>query len=322
MRLLITGGSGFIGTNAVDICLARGIETASFDLRAPRDPRHRCLWRQVDLCDGSALAQAMVEYAPTHVLHLGAATGMDVSDPCLFDANVVGITNLIEAARRTSIQHVLFTSSLLVCRNGYIPSSDTDYCPPNLYGESKVQGERIVRSSPDLPFVWTIVRPTSIWGPWFEHSYHAFFKAVARGLYVHPGRALIVKPISFVGNTVHMMLSVFAAQKDQVNRRTLYLADYPPRSVRDWANAIQRAVGSRPILTAPLPLLRLAALGGDVLRMMGSRDPPLSSFRVRNMLTGGHYPTEPIQALAGTLPYSLEDGVGETVAWLRRRGDI
>ena len=51
--------------------------------------------------------------------------------------------------------------------------------PPNLYGESKVIGEKLVQES-EINCDWVIVRPTSIWGPWFEHS-SDFFKVIDRG---------------------------------------------------------------------------------------------------------------------------------------------
>ena len=50
--------------------------------------------------------------------------------------NIIGVENLINAINSVeSIKKAVFTSSLLVCKNGYIPKSDTDYCAPNYYGE-------------------------------------------------------------------------------------------------------------------------------------------------------------------------------------------
>ena len=73
-------------------------------------------------------------------------TGMDIHDMSFFDANTNGVQNLLETTPSLpNLQRILFTSSLLVCRNGYVPMSDLEYCPPNLYGESKVIGEKMVR---------------------------------------------------------------------------------------------------------------------------------------------------------------------------------
>ena len=46
-------------------------------------------------------------------------------------------------------------------------------------------------------------------------------------------------------------------------------------------------------------------------------DPPLTTFRLKNMLTGAHYPIEKTQNIVGQLPFSMEDGVHQTLEWMR-----
>ncbi|MBI3070820.1 MAG: NAD(P)-dependent oxidoreductase [Deltaproteobacteria bacterium] len=318
MRVAVTGGSGFIGTNMVDHFLSWRVDVRSFDHKPPRKEAHRPLWREVDICDRARLDEVLREFSPTHIVHLAAKTGMDLSDISFFAANMDGVQNLIDVARTLpKLQRVLFTSTLLVCRNGYVPSDDTDYGPPNLYGESKMRGEQIVRAAGPLPFGWTIVRPTAIWGPWFEAPYKLFFKMVERGLYFHPGRKPVFKAQSFVANTCYMFERLLVAAPDEVERRVFYLCDYPKRSVTEWATAIQRCMGVRRILTVPRPLLRAVARVGDAAMRLGWSDPPLSTRRYNNMLVEAPYPVERTERVVGPLPYTLENGVAETVRWLR-----
>ena len=181
MKLLVTGGSGFIGTNAVDYALNAGYKVLNVDLARPQNPAHESLWVNVDLRDELGLGAAVRDYAPTHVLHLAAQTGMDATDLSYFSSNTDGTANLVAALKKCpSMRRLLVTSSLLVCRLGYLPKSDTDYCPPNFYGESKVITERIVRDDLALQFSWSIVRPSSVWGPWFVGPYRTFFRAVSK----------------------------------------------------------------------------------------------------------------------------------------------
>ena len=63
------------------------------------------------------------------------------------------------------LKKIIIASSMLVCELGYSPKNFNDYKPNTLYGESKVLTEKIVKKFKNS---WTIVRPTSIWGPWFE----------------------------------------------------------------------------------------------------------------------------------------------------------
>jgi len=183
-----------------------------------------------------------------------------------FDTNTKGVANLIRATQKIdSLQRVLFASSLLVCPNGHVPSSDTEYDPPNLYGEVKVIGEKLVRES-RMKCSWVIVRPTSIWGPWFEHSYRTFFQVVDRGLYFQPGSQPIVKPFGFVGNTVHMMLTLLQYHDDTVNGGTYYLGDYPENSIHEWADVIRKNIRKGKAVVFPIKLMRLIAMAGDLLK--------------------------------------------------------
>ena len=141
IRLCITGGSGFIGTTAMQWALDNVETVVNFDIHPPKVPAHQPHWQSIDIRDKASFTTALEEFAPTHIWHLAAMTGMDIQDISFFDANTDGVSNLLEAAKSLpNLQRILFTSSLLVCRNGHVPQTDTEYCPPNLYGQSKVIG--------------------------------------------------------------------------------------------------------------------------------------------------------------------------------------
>ena len=318
-QIIITGGSGFIGTSAVDAALSIGCSVMNIDIKPPNKKEHTLFWKEVDIRNRRDFEKAILSFAPTHILHLAAKTGMDIKHLSELSANIEGVQSLVDIGRKTpSLKKILFTSTLLVCRNGYIPANDTDFCPPNLYGESKMLGEKIVRDSERLPFAWSIVRPTSIWGPWVKHSNEVFFRMLDKGLYFHPGDEIIVKPISYVENAAHMMFKILFDESAKTSGATYYIADYPARSVRDWASALHRELGKKGnIKTSPLPLLRIVASVGDALKKLGLFDPPLTSFRLKNMLTGGSYPIENTKAVAGHLPFSMEEGARRTVQWIR-----
>ena len=180
------------------------------------------------------------------------------------------------------VARTVVASSRLVCRLGYEPRSDEDYCPTTAYGASKVETERIVRATTDLP--WVLVRPTSIWGPWFGVPYRDFFLNVARGRYVHPAGRRIEKSFGYVGNTTWQLHRLMTAHPADVLGRTFYLGDDPPIEVLDLARRISATLGRRAPRTVPLPLLRSAAIAGDVAERAGVRA-PLTSFRLDNLLT-------------------------------------
>jgi len=103
-----------------------------------------------------------------------------------------------------------------------------------------------------------------------------------------------------------------------VQGKVFYLADYPQGTTREWAECIAKSLGKRRILTFPLPFLRCVASLGDILKITGIEF-PLTNFRLSNMLTGAVYPIENTKAIVGDLPYSLQDGVNETIAWMKNQ---
>lgn len=320
MKVIVTGGSGFIGTNLIERLLGKGWQLLNVDVVEPKLHAQAEHWRNIDLLDRDALIDAFVEYEPDIVLHLGARTDLDETRRIEgYSANTDGVANVIEAVRQAgSVERTIFFSTRLVCEIGYTPKSDTDYRPTTLYGESKVRGEKLVRQATGTLGPWVIVRPTSIWGPWFGEPYDAFFKAVARGVYMHPGRHNPRKSYGYIGNTVHQIESIVEAPVKEVNGKTVYLCDYPPLRIRDWTVQIQEAFGARPIKTAPISLLRIAAAAGDLTKKLGWQRPPLTRFRLNNLITEMVYDTEELERITGPLPFSTQEGVALTAAWLRK----
>jgi nucleoside-diphosphate-sugar epimerase len=316
-RILVTGGSGFIGTNFVTRCLESGDEVVSADIAAPRDDAHAPHWRAVDILDGAALSALARDFAPTHLVHLAARTDIRGPDVAAYAANTRGVENVIAAcAEADRLERVIFASSRMVCRIEYQPRHDADYCPPNAYGESKAQGEVTVRAS-SLRTPWLIVRPTSIWGPWFDIPYRTFFMSIYHGRYVNVRGHRTKKSFGFVGNTIYELDRLLSAPVADVDHRTLYLADYPPLTVQDFAEEVRRALGVRAPRSVPFSALRAAALVGDGLQKAGWTEPPLTSFRLRNVVAQMTYDLSPLEEIVGDLPYDMPTGVRLTAEWLR-----
>ena len=319
-RVIVTGGSGFVGTNLVEYFSQQGWEIRNFDVAHPRNPDHLCYWTGVDILDKKRLIEETQKFQPTVFLHFAARTDLNERQNLAgYAANIEGAGNVIEAIRSThSIQRAIFASSQLVCALGYRPRDEYDYRPSTLYGQSKVLTERIIRIAENMDVVWTILRPTSLWGPWFDVPYKNFFIAIARNLYVHPGSICILKQWGFVGNSVFQVHRLIEAPVEKVHKKTFYLADYEPVELRDFANKVQVALGAKPIRTVSPGLLKTAALLGDMGKKIGWATPPLTTFRYRNMITMETQDLSLMQEVTGPLPYSVDQGINTTVRWLHQ----
>ena len=115
-----------------------------------------------------------------------------------------------------------------------------------------------------------------------------------------------------------MMQNLLLHPDGQVDGKTYYLGDYPENSIQEWADLIREMSGrTGKTIVLPVSVLWGMAYIGDLLKKMGWQDPPLTTFRLMNLLTGAHYPIEKTQKLVGQLPFSMEDGVHQTLEWMR-----
>lgn len=318
MRVFITGGSGFIGVNLIEFFLEKGIDILNFDIKVPRNKAHTEYWVEGDILDSEKLKLSVKKFNPDYIVHLAARTDLSGDTIEEYPANIVGVANVIDAIQGAKkLKRVLFASSRLVCKIGYRPESEVDYKPTTAYGESKVLGEKIVRKrAGDIPCPWMIFRPTSIWGPWFDVPYKDFFMMILNGRYVHPAGTKIRKSFGYVGNSVFMIQRFLTCETDLVHRKTMYLTDYPELEVKSWASLIATKSGGKAPRNVPGFILRIAALCGDGLKMCGWKNPPLTSFRLDNLLTEMLHDTKEVKIICGDLPYNLERGVEVTLAWI------
>jgi len=314
-RVIVTGGSGFIGTHLVSFLLKQGYQILNLDKNKPLNADQNNLHHQVDILDSSALCHVFDSFRPQWLFHLAARTDCDETTTVErgYAVNATGAINVLAAASTCpELERVLVTSSQYVCRPGYQPTGDEDYCPHTIYGWSKVETERAVRSA-RLNCPWVIVRPTNIWGPWHMRYRKQVWNAIQRGFYLHPGGAPIIRSYGYVGNVVRQMLGLMDAE---VNRRVFYVGDFP-LDLRDWVNRFSIALRTRPVTEVPRSILRCMALMGDIIGKLGGREFLIHSSRYRSMVTSDSVPIEATYAMLGPSPISLDQGVDETVRWLR-----
>ena len=314
MKVLVTGSSGFIGQALVRRLRAAGWEVAGLDKGTGAASSHLC-----NILDAPRLTETVRELSPDALVHLAARTDLDEKTTLAgYAANIDGTQNLIAAVRLTpSIKRAIWTSSQLVCRVGYVPRDDTDYTADTLYGRSKIHTEQIVREQDGAGRDWCLVRPTTVWGPGMSPHYQLFLRMIQRGHYFHVGKKPLWKSYSYIENIAFQYMRLLEASADLIHRKTLYLADYEPIDLLAWCDAFQRAFEARSILHVPLALARMLAYCGDAVNVLGARNFPFNSFRLNNVLTQYRFDTRATEAICGPLPYTMEQGVAETAAWLR-----
>lgn len=264
--------------------------------------------------DRAAVQAAFDAFKPTHVVHFAART--DTDEPTDVDAyrqNHEGTRILLDVVKHcASVERIIVTSTQFVCEAGYQPKHDMDFKPFTVYGESKRRTELATREA-GLTCSWTIIRPTTIWGPWSLRYRDVMFKVMRKGLYFHPGRGRVIRSYGYVGNVVwqvHRMLTVPRAAVDQ---RVFYVGDRP-FDLKEWVEVVSRVLTGKQVRYIPTFLIRGMALCGDLLKAVGLPF-PITSGRYRSMTSDYITPMDRTIDALGEAPYGIEEGVREMVNW-------
>ncbi len=160
MKIIVTGGAGFIGSHLTGALLERGEQVVVVDdFNDFYDPTLKTenaelylgkpgfTLYEADIRDRGKVASILREEAPDAVCHLAARAGVrpSIEEPLLYEqVNCVGTLNLLEAARRSGVSNFVFASSSSVYGiNSKVPFSEEDpiTCPISPYASTKRAGE-------------------------------------------------------------------------------------------------------------------------------------------------------------------------------------
>lgn len=315
-KILITGGSGFIGQNLQMHFLSKGFSNIiNIDIVSPLIESLNPYWIDCDICNYELLKDKVQSFQPDYIVHLAARTDLDGKSVEDYEANTIGVANLMNViSDLPNLKKIVITSSMLVCHTGYYPKSQFDYSPTTFYGESKVITEKNVWNNEPL-CDWAIIRPTSIWGPWFKEPYRNFFDMVMHHRYFHIGHKGCTKTYGYVGNAVYQIEQILFNTTTDKNNKVFYIGDEPATNIEEWANEIAAELNYK-IVRMPLWLLRMAAWTGDCLKLVGVHF-PMTSFRLKNMTTDNIINLSNTYAIAPRPPYTRSEGIKETLNWMR-----
>ncbi len=315
MKILITGGSGFIGTNLQKLLVGEGYEVRVFDLKhSDRNLTDDVIIGDVRNYDEIADAVAGCDY----VIHLAAEHTDNVKPLDLYyQVNVTGTTNLVKAMDCHGVKNIIFTSSSAVYPlfvEGD-PSEDTPPAPFNPYGESKFNAEQVLRD-------WykngdgkqlIIIRPCVVFGEHNRGNIYLMLQQIYQKRFIVVGDGKNLKSVNYVGNIVCFMQYVIE-NLDRGNYLFNYV-DKPDLSTGQMISIAKKAMGRSASVGFRCPYW-IGLCGGycfDLLSRITGKTYPVSSIRIKKFRVSLCFDNGRAMATGFKPPYSLEEAFKRTV---------
>lgn len=319
--ILITGGSGFIGTNMIEFLEEKGIQSIiNYDKNKPTKSNQERYWVEGNIMDESYFGEVLEKYKVDTVIHLAARTDTLSDELDDYIENHEGTQHILNASKKyAKIERLIVASTQYVYKSTTNPEplNNIDFKPHTAYGQSKVLTEQYLHSS-ELKCIWTIVRPTNIWGPWHMRYPLELWKIIDKGIYFHPVSHPVIRTYGYVKNIVHQVYQMLIADEKLINKKTFYIGDYSINSY-SWINEFSLQLNGNPVRRLPTFIFSLVAKSGDVLRKLGIPF-PLYSKRFQNMVEDYPAPTELTIEMFGQAEDDLGKNVKETIDWLKTDG--
>jgi nucleoside-diphosphate-sugar epimerase len=315
MKVLITGGSGFIGTNLIDLLqIERDIVILSIDIKPPLKTDHKKFWVQCDLLNIVEIENIIKDFLPDACIHLAAETEVKESEELEKDypVNTNGSIVLFQLLKKYSVKRSIIVSTQYVCGPSKdLPKKPDDFWPHTFYGKSKVVLEKNTREILN-PGTFIIVRPTYVWGPYHFKNFADLVHTIKKRYYIHPSGLKVIRSYAYVKNVCFQLVKLLSAQN--LPRDWYYVGDRPIDSYV-FVNKLSLALINKRAIRLPRFLILFLAKIGDATKKVIQL--PINSFRYKNMTTSYTTPMEEIFTLVGESPYSLQSAVEEYTQWYK-----
>lgn len=335
-RVLVTGGSGFVGANLVTELLDRGHDVVSFD-RAPSTlPEHPRLRTVVgDITDPEDVAAAVAGvdtvFHTAAIIDLmgGGSVTQEYRDRS-FAVNVGGTQNLVHAARAAGAKRFVYTASNSVVMGGQVISGGDETMPytdryADLYTETKVVAEKFVLGENGVEGMFTCsIRPSGIWGRGDQTMFRKVFENVLAGhVKVLVGSRHAKLDNSYVHNLIHgfILAAEHLVPGGTAPGQAYFINDGEPINMFDFSRPVVEACGEPfPTFRVPGKLVWYAVTVWQFLHFrFGFPKPLLEPLAVERITLDNYFSIAKAQrdlgyqplftterALADCLPYYVE----------------
>ncbi|CAN5675572.1 NAD-dependent epimerase/dehydratase family protein [soil metagenome] len=332
MRILVTGGGGFLGQALCRGLIARGHAVTSFN-RGHYPPLDALGVRQLqgDLADREAVISAAA--GTQAVFHNAAKAGAWGSYDSYHRANVLGTEHVLAACRAHGVGRLVYTSTPSVTHRATHPveGGTADTVP---YGEhfkapyaaTKKIAEQAILAANEGHLATVALRPRLIWGPGDNQLLPRLVERARAGRLRLVGGGDNVIDTTYIDNAAQAHLDAFdrLAPGAACAGRAYFISNGEPKTVREIVNSLLRAAGA-PEVDKTLSFAAAYAIGAacefawPLLRLRG--EPPMTRFLAEQLGTTHWYDMAPAAEDFGYAPtVTIAEGLARLSRWHREAG--
>jgi nucleoside-diphosphate-sugar epimerase len=311
MKVLVTGGGGFIGMALIKRLIAEGHKVTSYSRR--EYPLHWALGIQsiqADIRDLEAMEKACE--GMDVVFHLAAKVGIWGDYQKYESTNVTGTFNVIKACRKQGVNRLVYTSSSGVVFGGHdLEGIDESYPYPEKHGSAytatKAMAERMVveANSPELKTI--SLRPHLVWGPYDAHLIPGVLKRAGSGKMRRIGDKEHFIDTTYIDNMIDaLILSAGALETNpDAAGQVFFITNGEPARVWDFINSIIQIAGHPPVRQKiPESMAHLAAgVSERFHKLFGIKTEPfMTRYAIRELCTNHWFDISKARDVLGYQP--------------------
>lgn len=309
MKLIIIGGSGFVGTR-----LIKSIQPNSYENWDKRESPFKGITKIVDIRKSDTLV--FDEIQNQTVILLAAEHRDDISPNSLYyDVNVKGTENVLEKMDKAGIKNLIFTSSVAIYGlNKTNPNEEHPADPFNHYGKSKWEAEQLIKKwyerDPKSKSI-TIIRPTVIFGERNRGNVYNLLRQISSGKFLMIGKGQNKKSMAYVGNIVAFIKD--RIEKQEPGYHVFNYADKPDFNMNELSAVIETKMKlSLPKTNIPYWLGLIGGYGFDLLALITQKKLSISSVRVKKFCATTQFDASKAHS-SFEVPYTIEEGLNNTL---------
>ncbi len=326
MKVLVTGGGGFLGKAIVKLLIARGDEVRSFS----RNEHPSLTALGVEQCRGELSDPDAVSRAAQGcdiVFHVAAKAGVWGPFEEFYAANVLGTKHVIDACRQHEIRRLVYTSSPSVVFDGSDMEGVNESVPypekyKAFYPETKAKAEQLVLQANDKQLATVALRPHLIWGPEDNHLVPRILDRGAKGALRRIGRRDCLADTIYIDNaaTAHLQAADQLDIGSIVAGKAYFLSQGEPLPIWEIVDRILDAGGIAPVSGVISPKLAYA-IGWTLEKLYTllkiKDEPRMTRFVASELSTAHWFDISAAQNDFGYAPQvSFEEGMQRLKSWL------